>query len=1035
LTGSLAGASTPAAVPAGGGGSVVVTVPAGTGDGAHTIYGVASPSGDTASFGIVVDGTAPSPPVLTQTPTAVSGDTVSFAYTQSEATATVDCTLDGAPFATCSNPMEYAGLTAGSHTFQARATDTVGNVSPSTSYTWSVNLTIPTIGIDFPTSAGRYNDSAFNADCATTSTGDVCGVAEDDTAVTAVAVSLRRLSTGLWWNGTSFAAGAETFVAAAGTSQWTYAIAATALSEGDYTLRAQATDGSNFSYDSRMFTVDRTAPATPTLTSEPPATTGPSATFAFAFTDPDTTTGSECRLDGGAWTVCSSPKTYTGLSHGPHTVNVRAVDGAANTSASTSTVWTVDATAPTAAMTFPTATSYNGPGWAAGCATPSSGDVCGTASDVGSGLAAVAVSIRRTSTNSYWDGGAFAAASQTWLEATGTASWSYLFAATNFASDSDYTVRWRATDAVGNATTGGIDLTFDTAPPPAPQVNQAPSNPSGASVQFNFTNSEPGTTAQCRLDSGAWTTCTAPVTYSGLAAGSHTFTVRANDAAGNISATDLYTWTVNTGLPDISIGFPAPAGSYNNTIYAAGCNTSAGDICGVASDPVGSITRVDVSIRTAATSLYWNGTTFGSATEVFSAASGTTSWSYPMAASSFPTEVDYTLRARATNNAGLTGFDSLTMTIDRTAPTAPTITSGPTGTTGGRDTFAFTGEAGTTFECRLDAGSWGACTSPKNYGQLTDGAHTFDVRTIDRAGNTGAATTRTWTTDATPPTIGTTFPAAAGRYNNAGWTAGCAAGTDDVCGTATDTGGPVSSVEVAVRRDSTGFFWNGTGFTESGPIWLLATGTTSWSLPFAAAAFPAGDTYTLSARATDGTGNVSTPAATPFVIDRTGPSAASLSALNLGTTTRRIETGDKLTLTFSEAIAPSSLIAGWDGTGAQNIVIRQANNTNDALSFYNATNTTRLPLGLVQLKRNDYVSGAVVWGAASTRSTVTLNGTTLTIAFGTPDVPARVATAASTANMSWNPRTGVVAGTGITDLAGNLGTSTAKLEIDLDNDF
>ena len=37
--------------------------------------------------------------------------------------------------------------------------------------------------------------------------------------------------------------------------------------------------------------------------------------------------------------------------------------------------------------------------------------ICGTASDVGSGLTAVAVSIRRVGTNSYWDGTAFAAAS------------------------------------------------------------------------------------------------------------------------------------------------------------------------------------------------------------------------------------------------------------------------------------------------------------------------------------------------------------------------------------------------------------------------------------------------------------------------------------------------------------------------------------------------------------------------------------------------------------------------------------------------
>ena len=62
--------------------------------------------------------------------------------------------------------MDYTGL-AGAHTFQARAIDTVGNVSAVTSYTWTVNLTIPTISIAFPSVTGLYNDAGFNAGCGT----------------------------------------------------------------------------------------------------------------------------------------------------------------------------------------------------------------------------------------------------------------------------------------------------------------------------------------------------------------------------------------------------------------------------------------------------------------------------------------------------------------------------------------------------------------------------------------------------------------------------------------------------------------------------------------------------------------------------------------------------------------------------------------------------------------------------------------------------------------------------------------------------
>jgi hypothetical protein len=1025
LTGSLAGSPTPATVPAGGAGSVVVTVPSGTSDGAHTVYAVASPSGDAAAAAIVVDGTPSPVPVLTLTPAAVSGDTVTFAYTEAEASATVDCALDGAAFTSCSSPVDYAGLSAGSHTFQARATDAVGNVSASTSYTWTVNLTVPTIAIAFPTVAGLYNDSGFNAGCGTASTGDVCGTADDDSAVTAVSVSLRSLSTGLYWNGTSFSVAAETWIAATGTTDWTYPIVSTAFSEGNFTLRAQASDGSNVGYDSRTITVDRTPPAAPTLTSGPPATSGPSATFAFTSTDP--TASFECRLDGGAWTSCTSPQPYENLSHGSHIVAVRAVDGASNTSASTSTTWTVDATPPSAAMTFPTATRLNLSGWAAGCGTPATGDMCGTASDVGSGLTAVAISIRRASTSSYWDGSTFAAASETWLAATGTTSWSYLFAGTGFPADGTYTVRWRATDAVGNTTTGGVDLTLDTAPPPAPRIVQAPPDPGGASAQFDFTDAEAGTGAECRLDSGAWATCTAPAGYTGLAAGSHTFAVRATDAAGNASPAVSYTWTVDLSLPTINISFPGGGRSYNDTTYAGGCGTPAGDICGTASDPKGNLAGVDVSIQRAGTSLYWNGTSFASTTEVFLPATGTTSWSYAMAAASFPTDDSYTSRARATDSAGLTAFDTLTITIDRTAPTAPAITSGPTGTTAGGDAFSFTAEAGASFECRLDAGTWAACTSPKTYGALADGSHTFDVRALDAAGNTGAITSRTWTVDATAPIIGTTFPAAGSRYNNTKYDAGCVPATGDVCGTASDTPSGVSTIEISVRRASTGLYLTGTTFSSASQNWITATGTTSWSYALAATTFPANDTYTLAVRAADTVGNASTTS-TAFVIDRTQPTGAGFTTTNISTV-RKLEPADTFTLTYSEPVAPGSIIPGWSGATTQNVVVRATGSggSKDRLTIYNATNTTLLPLGTLNLKRTDYVTGAMTFGLTGTASTLTMSGSSLTITLGTPS--GTPATAAAAANVSWTPAAGT------TDLAGNAAATTIYTETDLDNDF
>jgi hypothetical protein len=61
-------------------------------------------------------------------------------------------------------------------------------------------------------------------------------------------------------------------------------------------------------------------------------TSGPSGTVAtgsvtFTFTSPEDG-GFQCRLDGGAWSGCSSPKSYEELADGPHSFEVRALNKA-----------------------------------------------------------------------------------------------------------------------------------------------------------------------------------------------------------------------------------------------------------------------------------------------------------------------------------------------------------------------------------------------------------------------------------------------------------------------------------------------------------------------------------------------------------------------------------------------------------------------------------------------------------------------------------------------------------------------------------
>ena len=95
---------------------------------------------------------------------------------------------------------------------------------------------------------------------------------------------------------------------------------------------------------------------------------------------------------------------------------------------------------------------------------------------------------------------------------------------------------------------------------------------------------------------------------------------------------------------------------------------------------------------------------------------------------------------------------SFTWTIDTAAPSA-SITGGPSDPSNdAAPTFTFTAdEAGSSFECRLDGGAFATCASPHGLAALTEGSHTFTVRAIDGAGNTGPGDSRTWTVDLTAP--------------------------------------------------------------------------------------------------------------------------------------------------------------------------------------------------------------------------------------------------------------------------------------------
>jgi hypothetical protein len=273
---------------------------------------------------------------------------------------------------------------------------------------------------------------------------------------------------------------------------------------------------------------DTTPPQT-SITSGPTATTT-STSASFAFSSSQAGSSFECKLDSGSWAGCLTPKAYSGLAAGPHQFSVRAIDAAKNVDATAATQsWTVEAVTPPPADTTPPQTS------------------------IVSSPPAVTTS----------DAASFAFKSS---EATSTfqckldsAGWSSCATPKTYAALDDGTHQFsvRAIDAAKNvdatpATDSWKVEEAETTPPPAdttpPQtsITVGPAaKTTSTSATFGFSSSEAGSSFECKLDSGSWGGCIAPNVYSGLAVGSHQFSVRAIDAAKNVDATPAtQSWTV-----------------------------------------------------------------------------------------------------------------------------------------------------------------------------------------------------------------------------------------------------------------------------------------------------------------------------------------------------------------------------------------------------------------------------------------------------------------------------------------------------------
>ena len=301
------------------------------------------------------------------------------------------------------------------------------------------------------------------------------------------------------------------------------------------------------------------------------------------------------------------------------------------------------------------------------------------------------------------------------------------FSATGPAGEDVYMWTTRLTGASGPFTLAGSQPTTTVdGTAPETSLDAHPPNPSGRDASFSFSGNDAGGTGvagfECDLDGGGFTACTSPQGYSGLADGSHTFQVRAHDAVGNIDPTPAsFTWTVDGTPPDTSIEAhpPDPNGVGDASFSFSGNDAGGTGVAGFECDLDGG---------------------------------GFTACTSPQAYSGLA-DGSHTFQVRAHDAVG--NIDptpsSFTWLIDTLRPVVTLSDQPPTLTNRTSATFSFSSnQSSSTFACSLDSGAFTSCTSPLVYSNLSDRAHTFAVQAT-ALGNTGPATTYSWTVDTTAP--------------------------------------------------------------------------------------------------------------------------------------------------------------------------------------------------------------------------------------------------------------------------------------------
>ena len=275
---------------------------------------------------------------------------------------------------------------------------------------------------------------------------------------------------------------------------------------------------------------------------------------------------------------------------------------------------------------------------------------------------------------------------------------------------------------------------------------------------------------------------------------------------------------VDASSPSITISGPTSSSSYDTS-------NSSVTLSGSAGDAQSGIDEVEYRVGSGS----WN------------ACSGTTSWSCGPITTSF---AGATITVRATNGAGLTGTDVITVTREDTSAPSVGITS-PTSSSSydtSNSSVTLSGSAGDAqsgideVEYRVGSGSWNACSGTTSWscGPITTSfaGATITVRATNGAGLTGTDVITVTREDTSAPSVGITSPTSSSSYETPNSSVA-------LRGNASDSQSGIDEVEYRIGSGS----------------YNTCTGTTSWNCGNVPIDY---GTTTVTVRATNGAGLSST---------------------------------------------------------------------------------------------------------------------------------------------------------------------------------